>query len=467
VDIAREVGARSEEADALRELAVIEHGRTARSLQTEVDEGASRLELLMTGGSELLAKAKGLAEQAFHIYEQLGDRRGSMSSLISMAYTHVNDPTTSGMAGRLEHIRALHHSRKGEVTESQRATDDALMLYSIHVYARTNAQPDLALARGQQAFDAAQALGDRWLECLAAGGLAMTYLTFGASEESTPWLDRAAKAAMSVASTSMARRMEMWRGAHAASRGDSPQLIGHYERAAELAGHKNLGGRCEAYSALAFECARLGAAAGDDALLGRAKRTALETLDAVRPISGRLPWEALAHAALALVAQAEGDGVIAAEEARSSLDIDTETQIPIHLQVLWAAGRILIPQGEPEAAALTQEILGGFSYVNMLISDPDVKSRWFDVPDRRELAEIVGFQPSDGSEASDPDALELSDGELEILRSLASGSSSAQQSPDSGANGADEEMDRLFAKLGIGSETEAIEYAIKAGVTWR
>jgi len=465
LEISREVGARLEEADALRELAVIEHGRTAAALQNEVDEGASRLELLLAGGTELLAKAKDLAEQAFHIYEELGDRRGSMSALISMAYTHLNDPSTSGMAGRLEHIRALHHSRKGEVTESQRATDDALMLYSIHVYARQNAQPDLALARGQQAFDAARALGDGWLECLAAGGLAMTYLTFGATEEATPWLDRAAKAAMSVANTSMARRMEMWRGAHAASRGDAAQMISHYERAGELAGQKNLGGRCEAQAALAFECARLGVAAGDDALMGRARTTALETLDAVRPISGRLPWTALAHAALALVAQAEGDDVTAAEEARASLDLDTETHVSAYIQVLWVAGRILIRQGEPEAEGLTQEILGGLSYVSMLINDPDIKSRWFAVPEHSELAGIVGFERSE-LEAEEP-AVELSDSDLEVLRDLASGTVTARRSTDDGATDANEEVDRLFAKLGVGSETEAIEFAIKSGVTWR
>jgi hypothetical protein len=118
----------------------------------------------------MFARAKELADEAFQIYEEIGDKRGSMSSLITLAYTHVADPTAAGMAGRIEHIRALHHSKKGEVTESQQALDDALMLFSIHTYARINLQPRLALERGRQAFDAARSIGNRWLECLAAGG---------------------------------------------------------------------------------------------------------------------------------------------------------------------------------------------------------------------------------------------------------------------------------------------------------
>ncbi len=125
---------------------------------------------------ELFAGVKALAEQAFSIYEELGDKQGSMSALITLAYAHVADPSAQGMAGRIEHVRALHHSSRGDVTDSQSAVDDAHMLYGIHTYARLNLQPALALERGREAFDAARALGDRWLEALAAGGMAMTCL---------------------------------------------------------------------------------------------------------------------------------------------------------------------------------------------------------------------------------------------------------------------------------------------------
>ncbi|HLF61448.1 MAG TPA: AAA family ATPase [Acidimicrobiia bacterium] len=455
LSIAREIGARSKEADALRELAVIEAGRVRGLIVAAVEGGTSRIEVIL-GASAMFAKTKELAEEAFQIYEEIGDRRGSMSSLISMAYAHVTDPTARGMAGRIEHIRTLHHNREGEVTESQRAADDALMLYSIHTYARLNLQPGLALERGREAFDAARALGNRWLESLAAGGMAMAYLTIGASDDCGAWLDRAAGAAMSVASTSMARRLEMWRGAHAASRDDAEAMVRHFERAAELAGNKNLGGRCDAYANLAFECARVGALQGDDSLLKVAKDAAAEVLAMVRRMPGKLPWEAVSHAALAVVAQAEGDPATAADEGRAALDIDGETYLTWYLPILWAAARTLIAPGEPEAAALSAQIQAGLSYINMSITDPEIKTGWFGVPTHRELAEMVGFDPSQAWQPDEIEGIDLNDKELELLGDLASG----------GQTGSDD-VSQLLAKLGVASEAEAIGYAIKAGVTWQ
>ena len=457
LSIAREIGSRAREADSLRELAVIEAGRVKQEAIAAENDGSTRMEILFAAPT-MFAKTKELAEEALHIYEELGDRRGAMSSLISMAYAHVTDPTARGMAGRMEHIRALHHNRQGELTESQRAIDDSLMLYSIHTYARLNIQPGLALERGREAFDAARALGNQWLESLAAGGMAMTYLTIGASDDCGAWLDRAASAAMSVASTSMARRLEMWRGAHAASRNDVDALVRHFERAAELAGQKNLGGRCDAYANLAIECARIGIHQSDETILKTAREAATEVMAMVRRMPGKLPWEAMAHAALAVVAQAGGDQATAADEGRAALDIDGETHLSMYLPILWAAARTLIAPGEPEAAALSAEILAGLSYISMSMTDPDIKARWFDLPTNRELTEIVGFDPAQSWVSDEIEGVELTDEELGLLGNLASGGQ-----PSAGP----EEVSRLLAKLGVGSQTEAIEYAIKAGVTWQ
>ncbi len=269
--IAREIGARSQEADALRELAMIAAGRVKLAAIGLHDDGTSKLEILMQA-PELFAPAKDLAEQALHIYEEIGDQQGSMSALISLAYAHVADPTAQGMAGRIEHVRALHLSRKGEITESQSAVDEAQGLFAIATYARLNIQPGLALLRGREAFDAARAIGDRWLEALAAGGMAMTCLQVGGDDECVAWLDRAATAAMAVASTSMARRLEMWRGAHAASLDDVEAMSRHFRRAAELAGQRSPGERCEALANLGFEYARIAALKGDTSLLEPARR---------------------------------------------------------------------------------------------------------------------------------------------------------------------------------------------------
>lgn len=463
-DTAVDLGDRQREADALRELAVVEYGRVKRQAVAAAEAGASKIEVF-TQGPEYFTGVKSLAEEAFAIYEELGDRRGSMSSLITMAYAHITDPTARGMAGRIEHIRSMHHSKTGQVTETQKAIDDAAMLFSIHAYARLFLQPGLAIERGRQTFESARVLGDRWLEALAAGGVAMAHLSIGSVEESGPWLDRAASATMAVATSSMARRLEMWRGAHAAAAGDVGALIDHYQRAAELAGHKRPAGRCEALSDLAIHCARFGVERGDQGLLDRAQRAASEVLTLVRPMTDGLPWEAVSHAALALVADFGGDEATAAEEARASLDFDGLTFVDHYIHVLWVAGRVLIARGEPEAAALSAEILGAFGYVSMTIPEPEIKSKWFDVPQRRDLAKVVGFEvpdtwPSDGLEG-----VELGDDDLELLKELASGT---RHGPDDGDTaGEDDEVSRLLAKLGVETGHEAIQFAIKAGVTWQ
>jgi hypothetical protein len=238
-------------------------------------------------------------------------------------------------------------------------------------------------------------------------------------------------------------------------------MIGHLERAAELAGQRNLGARCEAVSTLAFEAARIGVTTGDETALKKAKEAAAETLRAIRPIGGQLPWEADAHAALALVAQAEGDDATAADEARLALDLDGETFLAQYLHVLWVAGRILIVGDAPEAPALSAEILAGFGFIDMLIADPDLKARWFGLPTHRELAEIVGFEYSRAIEPEEN--VELGEAELGLLRDLASGTVTANRLGGPGSA----DVEELLAKLGVASESEAIEYAIKAGVTWQ
>jgi hypothetical protein len=235
-------------------------------------------------------------------------------------------------------------------------------------------------------------------------------------------------------------------------------MVRHFERAAELAGQKNLGGRCDAYANLAIECARIGIHEGDQSILKTAREAATEVMTMVRRMPGKLPWEAVAHAALAVVAQAEGDQTTAADEGRAALDIDGETYLSMYLPILWAAARTLIAPGEPEAAALSAEILAGLSYISMSMTDPDIKAKWFDLPTNREVAEIVGFDPAQSWLSDEVESVELTDEELGLLGNLASGGQTGIGPDDVG---------RLLAKLGVASQTEAIEYAIKAGVTWQ
>lgn len=457
LELSRQIGSRHDEATALRELAVIEGGRVRKTAVAAVESGTSKFEILAMG-PELFAGAKELAQQSFKIFEDLEDQRGAMSALISMAYSHITDPTAHGMAGRLEHIRALHNSRKGKVTDSQRAAENAAMLYSIQTYARINLQPDLALERGQEAFEAARVIGDRWLETLAAGGVALTYASFGDSTNSLAWLDRAASAAMAAPSTAMARRLEMWRGACAASAGQAAEMRQHYERAAELAGFKHPAAKAEAHCALSVESAKLWATTHEAALLGRAKEAAMQTLEVTRSLPEGCPWESVAHGVLAMAADFEGRTEEAAEEARTALStLDGLTHVLHYVDVLWAAGRVLIGQKAPEAEPLKQQVAQGLGYVSMNMLDPDIKTKWFAVDSHRELASLVGFELSEGFAGGE--AIELAPRELEVLRDLASGSNDGSATQD--------EISGLLSKLGVDSATEAIGYAIRAGVTWQ
>ncbi len=459
LEIARQTGNRAAEADALRELSVIEAGRVKKAA-VELQEAGVPSVVIVMQAPELFAGVKALAEQAFRIYEEIGDKQGSMSALITMAYAHVADPSAQGMAGRIEHVRALHHSKRGEVTDSQSAIDDAHMLYGIHTYARLNLQPGLAMERGREAFEAARGLGDRWLEALSAGGMAMTCLQVGGGDDCAAWLDRAVTAAMAVASTSMARRLEIWRGAHAAARDDVEAMTRHYRRAADLAGQTSIGESCQALANLGFELARIAVFGGDKSLFEQARAAAEETLEIASQLKAETPYAALAHATLALVAEAAGDADSAAEEMRNAQSFHGETHLLYLVPILWVGARTLIRSGQPEAAGLTEEIIGGLTYVSMSMSDPALREKWFANPIQREMAEIVGFDPTHVDETPS-DGIEFTDEDLELLRAVTSGTAGSHTGDGPSP------VDDLLAKLGVATENEAIEYAIRTGVAWQ
>ncbi|MGA7227021.1 MAG: hypothetical protein WBZ45_02280, partial [Acidimicrobiia bacterium] len=137
----------------------------------------------------------------------------------------------------------------------------------------------------------------------------------------------------------------------------------------------------------------------------------------------------------------------------------------IYIPILWVAARTLIAANEPEAAALSAEILGGLGFLHSSIADPEIRAKWFDQPIPKELAELVGFESSQASDADQGRGVDLSETELGILRDLASGPTGSDKLPAEVA--VKEDLEHLFEKLGVASQTEAIEYAIKAGVTWQ
>ena len=175
----------------------------------------------------------------------------------------------------------------------------------------------------------------------------------------------------------------------------------------------------------------------------------------------------MAHAVKALVAHEGGRPEDAAEAARTALDILQPRLNPTqYLDVLWAAGRVLVSLGEPEAEGLMNEIKEDLGYLDATIVDTDVKARWFSVPMHKELVTMTGYEPAAGplSMVELPDVLD--DGDLDLLRFVTSGSNDDEIASRMGVEAAQVpvRVSELLGKLGVDSRAAATEVAIKAGI---
>ena len=136
-----------------------------------------------------------------------------MSTVIAMAYARYGPVMhLSSSARHLEEIRRVTSRLSELVTESERDRLDLQMLFGVHVYSRAKVVPDLALSRGEDAYRAAKLQGDRAIEFLAAGGVAMTLLELGDVEGAERWLDLAAAAASNGPVREPLDQLETWRG---------------------------------------------------------------------------------------------------------------------------------------------------------------------------------------------------------------------------------------------------------------
>src|SRR5438093_9801410 len=114
-----------------------------------------------------------------------------------MAYAHYGPVMhLSSSARHLEEIRRVTSRLSEIVTESERARLDLQMLFGVHVYSRAKVVPDLALSRGEDAYRAARLQGDRTIEFLAAGGVAMSLLELGDVDGAERWIGLAAAASV-------------------------------------------------------------------------------------------------------------------------------------------------------------------------------------------------------------------------------------------------------------------------------
>ena len=481
VILATEVGDEASLAAATRELGVIDMARVRAALLPVLESGDVPEDLLAYAPiAAPLTAARGRFQSALEIYERLGDRRGMMLSIISLAYSTWGAEGVLGSARHLEAIRRLTALLKTLTTESERAAAEAQLLYGIHVYARAFGFPDLALERGVQAYQAARDLGDRALELIAAAGMALTHLQLDEVDEAGRWLDRAAVAAAAAPTPLRARQLEYWRGLLSARSGDGAAAVRHLERAVALAVEQGARpAHCEALARLALEAARLGAQGDDEGLLGLAERSAVEAQQLAAALPGHPPWGAQAQAALARIALLRGDVETARSAARAAAEaLERSDQRELFVEVVGPVARVLASSGDPEderlGRAIAQRVVG---LVAERTADEEVARRWFGVAEHRELVELAGgIEAAREAVRSTPEALvqrrlptlplDLAADESALVRLMMEGRSDLEIARALSLDEAEvtRRLSDVFAKMGAPSRSVATLYAFMADI---
>lgn len=480
--LARQLDDRAALAAATRELGVIATGRV-RAWFVELVRAGQVAPILarLAAGEELdeivaelpVAPLAQLAvdqlERAITLFDELGDRRGLMSSIIAMAYVRFGaDIHLNASAKRIEEIRHLSTQLLSLSRESERDRAEAQMLYGVHVFARAKVVPDLALSRGGEAHDRARLLGDRSLEFAAAGGVAMVHLDLDDRSEAQRWVDRAAEAATAAPTPFKATQLALWRGACVAAAGDADGTRHHLERAIALASDQGRPGvRCQALAALARHAAVLGAAAGDEELLAVAERSAEDALLIAPSLPGHPLWGAQAEAARATVALARGGAEAAADAARRAATTLVAADVEdLNLDIRLPVARALVAGGDDaERELVHRELQLALSLVAQRIVDEDVRVRWFLGPVGRELTSLAG--PPDATAWSDGSAGDdLPERDVRLLRLLVEGRTNRQIAEVLGIDerGVSRELAELYARIGTGSRAEATTYAFRERV---
>jgi DNA-binding NarL/FixJ family response regulator len=484
--LAEELGDEAALAAASRELGCIHIGRVRAWFVEQVKAGRTFPILARAAGGEPVADiveslpiasnghaAAAYLQRALELFEKIGDRRGVMSSIIAMAYLNFGPDIHIGSnpAQRIEEIRRLSTRMRSLSKESERAAADAQMAYGVHVFARAKVIPDLAISRGQEAYEAARTLGDLGLEFLAAGGTAMAFLDLGDDDEAERWLALASQAVTASPTPLRVRRLEFWRGLARAAAGDAAGMRAHFEQALRAATEQGrAAGRCEILARMALEAARLGAVQNDDELLALAERWAGEAKELVPFFVGHQPWGAQADAALAEVALARGDlaaaGLAGAAATQSIAEAMREDVYP---ELLLPTARAVLAGGSDEAKEMVQgflRILLAFTAIRTV--DEEVRARWFKGPIGREWSRLAG-PGGDGAlagAAGDGALTSLSEDERRLLGLLTEGMTTKEIAVRMAAT---EESVRLalqemFAKIGASSLGEATAFALREGV---
>ncbi len=478
LSLAEELGDEARVAAVNRELGVIAGGRVRAWFISKIPTGemnelmgrlvaGERMEDIFPSLpiAPIAHEATARLKRALELYERLSDRKGTMSTIIAMAFLSWGPElhTASG-AKRIEEIRRLASRINSLTKESERAQAEAQMLFGAHVYARAKGIPDAALAKGQETYTAARAIGDRSVEFAAAGGMAGTFAELGAVAEAEQWLGRAATVASTEPTPLRARLLETWRGMVRAVALDAAGMREHLERALQLATEQGRpAARCEALARLALEAARLGAERKDKELLALAERSAQETLAIMPQLAGHPPWGAQAHAALTRVALARGDHEAAAAHGRAAMAaLQAAKSEDAHLDVVLPAAEGMLAGGSEQEKSAT---IGQLQFVIALlvprILDERVRVQWLRGPVGRDLTRLAGPMAAPAGAAAHV-GVALSEQETILLQLMIQGHTNREIADETHVT--DESVARqlagLFAKIGASSRAEATTFAL-------
>ena len=488
-------------AAALREIGMIDFARGRAWFAGEVMAGrANELLAAVASGADfealilaspvgpLFIEATQVLERALGIFERLGDRTGVMSTVIAMAYARYGPVMhLSSSARHLEEIRRVTSRLSELVTESERARLDLQMLFGVHVYSRAKVVPDLALSRGEDAHRAAKLQGDRTIEFLAAGGVAMSLLELGDVDGAERWIGLAAAAASMAPSRTRARPARdlardgpsgrRRRGGHAPSsraRRRDGDRGGPGVRAVRGPGPpRHRGGAARRGDASDGSAAAEGGAP-DPALVELVERSAAQVKELLPLLPGHAPWGAQADAALATVALARGDiagAVMAGGAALQALQAGLHEDVS--LEIVIPAARAVFAGAPPEMQGFVRGFLQQtLSRIAQGTADETIRVAWLTGPIGRELVELAGpldAPAPDAAAGTEPGSAahaagtSLDDTERRLLQLLTEGRTNAEIAAelDLAEDDVVQRLARLFARLGTSSRAEATSLAFR------
>jgi DNA-binding NarL/FixJ family response regulator len=494
IELAEQLSDERSLAAALREIGIIDisHGRAwfagevmagrANEVIAAVASGTAIVDVIKASPvGPRFGEATAVLERALGIFERLGDRTGVMSTVIAMAYTQYAPVMhLSSSARHLEEIRRVTSRLSELVTESERARLELQMLFGVHVYAMAKVVPDLALSRGEDAHRAAKLHGDRAIEFLAAGGVAIGLLELGDVDGAERWIGFAASAASMAPSRTRARQLETWRGMARAADGDAEGMRRHLEQAVTMA-TEGASARCEALARLAIQAAWLVAgrsAAGgapDDELVELIERSATQAKELLPLLPGHAPWGSQAHAALATAALVRGDIADAATAGGAALQaLQAGLHEDVSLEILIPAARALIAGAPPDVQASVRSYLQlTLSKIARGTADEGIRVRWLKGPVGRELVALAGSMEAPAPSAATPASAQheavpsLDDSERLLLQLLTEGKTNAEIAAELelGEDDVAQRLARVQARLGTSSRAEATSLAFRGLAT--